>query len=41
MTAHPDFLKYVNEHADKFIQRLAAAVQIKRYPIVRVVRDPI
>ncbi|KAI9569343.1 CNDP dipeptidase [Boletus coccyginus] len=29
MTAHPDFLKYIDEHADKFIQRLAAAVQIK------------
>ncbi|KAG6380092.1 hypothetical protein JVT61DRAFT_8177 [Boletus reticuloceps] len=32
MTAHPDFLKYVNKHADKFVQRLADAVQIKRYP---------
>ncbi|KAF8452392.1 hypothetical protein L210DRAFT_3383623 [Boletus edulis BED1] len=29
MTAHPDFLKYVDKHADKFVQRLADAVQIK------------
>ena len=30
MSTHPDFLKYVNEHADKFVQRLSDAVQIKR-----------
>ncbi|KAH0831078.1 hypothetical protein J3R83DRAFT_13623 [Lanmaoa asiatica] len=29
MAVHPEFLKYVNEHAAKFVQRLADAVQIK------------
>ena len=31
MTVHSDFLKYVDAHEAKFVQRLADAVQIKRY----------
>lgn len=35
MTVHADFLKYVDAHEAKFVQRLADAVQIKRYSYSR------
>ena len=33
MAAPADFLNFIDDHKDRFIQRLASAVEIPRYPI--------